>query len=426
MQFIDECIIQLKAGNGGNGIVAWRREAHNPHGGPYGGDGGDGGNIIFVGDHNTTTLMPLRNHKIISANNGENGKTKLATGKNGQDKIIKLPLGTVIYDLDENKIIAEILKHNQKILICSGGKGGHGNGWFKNSKNKIPNLHENGDIGQYRNVKLTIKYIADIGFVGLPNAGKSSIINALTSAKPKIANYSFTTLIPVLGTFIYKNEKIVFADIPGLIKGASQGEGLGHDFLKHIERCVALIHVISLSIIDNYDIVDSYKVICNELAKYSKHLVDKPTILICNKVDLPESQKQFKKLSSYLKNKNILCISAREKINLDKLSKLIYDLFIKSKKPLLDSNDTQVKIYQLNKREDYEADIEIIQKDEGIWEVKSKYLKYWSNRIPLDTSDNIIYFNTKLKNIDLENKIKLKGGKVGDQLLIYGKELIIE
>lgn len=242
MQFVDECVLTLKAGNGGNGVVSWRREAHYPEGGPWGGDGGNGGSIILIGDHNINTLFDLRNKKNIFAQNGENGQTKMATGRNGQDYLIKVPLGTSVYDFDTNELITDILKSGQTYEICKGGKGGRGNAFFKSSFNKAPTLFENGDIGEERKVFLKLKYVADVGIIGFPNAGKSSLVTALTNARPRIANYQFTTLVPILGTTKINDKDIVFADIPGLIEGASEGKGLGHDFLKHIERCQILIH----------------------------------------------------------------------------------------------------------------------------------------------------------------------------------------
>lgn len=427
MQFVDECVIELKAGNGGNGVIAWRREAHTPNGGPYGGDGGDGGDIVLVGDNNTNSLLQLRNHKIIKAQNGENGKTKLASGKNGANYEINVPLGTVVYDLNNNKI-CEILKHGEKKVVCHGGKGGHGNGWFKNPDNKIPNLHENGDIGESLNAKLVIKYMADVGLVGLPNAGKSTLVGAVSSAKPKVANYQFTTLTPVLGICKYKDQKIVFADIPGLIAGAAEGKGLGHEFLKHIERCSILIHLISLDSADNLDVIDSYKTINNELKNYKEELTKKPMLIVANKCDIENSDKQLKILKKHLAKKKIINISAKNKTNLDELLDKVYSLFIKHKQKLQeqDKNKKEIKVIELRKLPDYEQDLQIIKQDEGVWKITSKYIEYWSNRIPLDTQDNIMRYNQKLKNLKIEDKVKQMGAKIGDTLLIYNNQLILE
>ena len=428
MHVIDECTVQLKAGNGGNGIVAWRREAHNPYGGPYGGDGGKGGDVILVGDINTNTLMPLRNRKIIQAQDGENGRTKLQFGKNGNDYLVKVPLGTVAFHASTGEKICEILHDNEQYVICKGGLGGHGNAHFKNPQNKIPNLHENGEITKVLDVKLVIKYMADVGFVGLPNAGKSTLTCALTSAKPKVANYQFTTLQPVLGVCTFNNEKLVFADIPGLIEGASIGKGLGHEFLKHIERCNVLIHLISLNPVDHEDIIEAYETIRNELKVYKEELLHKPIIVVANKIDAPGSEKQLSKLKKHLKDDSILTVSAINQTNLDLLLEEVFNLYKKEQQRLQSLKETKkpVKVIELRKEVDYAADLVIEQVDDHIYRATCPYLEYWSNRIPLDTNDNIMRHNMKLKNIGVEEKVKKLGGKVGDTLLIYGNELTIE
>ncbi len=427
MKLVDECVVEFKAGNGGNGVVAWRREPHNPYGGPYGGDGGDGGNIIVVGDHNINDLLHLKNLKRIKACNGENGATKLASGKKGESNIIHVPLGTVIFDQSTGNKIIEILKHGETKIICNGGKGGHGNAWFANPQNKIPNLYENGDIGESLKVKLVVKYMSDVGLIGLPNAGKSTLISAITSSRPKIANYEFTTLNPVLGVCEYKNTKMIIADIPGLISGASEGKGLGHEFLKHIERCTILVHVISLDTNDTVDIQKAYQTIVNELKKYNIDLLKKPILFVANKSDCSSAELQLKKLKKVIKNEDILVISAKNKTNINEVIEKIYTTFIKTKQnDSKQQNQKKVKIIELKKQTDIKDQLEIKQIDEHTWEVKSKYLEYWANRIPLKTNDNIIRFNNKIKSLDVENKIKKLGGIKGDTLIIYDNEMVID
>ena len=427
MKLVDECIVELKAGNGGNGIIAWRREAHNPYGGPYGGDGGNGGNIIIVGDHNIDNLLHLKNHKRISAQNGENGGSKLANGKNGKDSIIHVPLGTVIFDQSNGNKIGEILKHDETKIICHGGKGGHGNGWFANPQNKIPNLYENGDVGELLKAKLVVKYISDVGLIGLPNAGKSTLISAITSSKPKIANYEFTTLNPILGVCKYKNEKMIISDIPGLISGASEGKGLGHEFLKHVERCSILVHLISLNVDDGEDIKKSYQIIKTELMKYNVDLLNKPILIVANKIDCENAKSQLNKLKKIIDDKELVAISAKNKTNIDELINKIYSIYIEIKKQQNKlQNKKQIKVIELKKQINLNDEVTITQIDNHTWDVKSKYLKYWSNRIPLKTNDNIIRFNQKIKKLDIENKIKKRGGIKGDTLLIYGNEMVID
>lgn len=353
MQFVDECVLTLKAGNGGNGVVSWRREAHYPEGGPWGGDGGNGGSIILIGDHNINTLFDLRNKKNIFAQNGENGQTKMATGRNGQDYLIKVPLGTSVYDFDTNELITDILKSGQTYEICKGGKGGRGNAFFKSSFNKAPTLFENGDIGEERKVFLKLKYVADVGIIGFPNAGKSSLVTALTNARPRIANYQFTTLVPILGTTKINDKDIVFADIPGLIEGASEGKGLGHDFLKHIERCQILIHLISLNEYDNEDLFKAYQLINNELEKFNDQLTKKKMLVVLNKCDLSYDENKVKDFLKKSKLKNILLISTKDKTNLDELKQEVYKIYLDQEKinqQQLEQQTSDVEVIELKSK----------------------------------------------------------------------------
>ncbi|MDR0675048.1 MAG: GTPase ObgE [Mycoplasmataceae bacterium] len=428
MQLVDECIINLKAGNGGNGIVSWRREANVPMGGPYGGNGGDGGNIILVGDHNVNTLFEWRNHKSIVAPNGENGRTAKETGRRGEDIYINLPLGTSIYDLNTNELLVDLLESGQTFTICEGGKGGRGNAFFKSSFNRAPTLHENGDLGEEKIVILKLKYVADVGLVGLPNAGKSTLIGKISNVKSKIGNYQFTTLIPILGTIQVNNAKMVIADLPGLIEGAAAGKGLGHEFLKHIERCSILIHLISLNPQDNDDIVHSYNIINNELRKYSKALLAKPIILAANKSDINGTQENILKLKKIIKNK-LHVISALNNSGVKELIDETYQMFLKiqdENKIKLLNKTAKTKIIELKQQKDFTKDLKIIQVQKDKWQVESEYMRYWTNKIPLDTKDNIVRYNQKMQTIKVETTAKNIGAKPGDTLLIYGNEFTID
>lgn len=429
MQFVDECVLTLKAGNGGNGVVSWRREAHYPEGGPWGGDGGNGGSIILIGDHNINTLFDLRNKKNIFAQNGENGQTKMATGRNGQDYLIKVPLGTSVYDFDTNELITDILKSGQTHEICKGGKGGHGNAFFKSSFNKAPTLFENGDIGEERKVFLKLKYVADVGIIGFPNAGKSSLVTALTNARPRIANYQFTTLVPILGTTKINDKDIVFADIPGLIEGASEGKGLGHDFLKHIERCQMLIHLISLNEYDNEDLFKAYQLINNELEKFNDQLTKKKMLVVLNKCDLSYDENKVKDFLKKSKLKNVLLISTKDKTNLDELKQEVYKIYLDQEKinqQQLEQQTSDVEVIELKKQKDFKHDLKISMIDDHIWNVESEYLKYWIHKIPLTTKDNIIRFNQKMLSIGVEEKAKELGAIKGDTLKIYDLEFVVD
>ena len=283
---IDQVYINIKSGNGGNGAISGRHEKFVPRGGPDGGDGGDGGDVIFRGDTNINTLIGFRYKKIFKAENGSNGASAKKHGKNGKNIYIDVPVGTQITN-ENNEIIADITKHNQEEIIIFGGQGGYGNVKYTSSTNQFPVIAQNGEQGLEMNVKLELKVLADVGIIGAPNAGKSSLISFLTAAKPKIANYPFTTLAPVLGILDYRDVDMVIVDIPGLIEGAHEGIGLGHDFLRHIERCKVLIHLVDASEENPKKVFQN---INTELELFSNEIRNKPQIIVFNKIDLDEVQ----------------------------------------------------------------------------------------------------------------------------------------
>lgn len=429
MPFVDKCRLLIKAGDGGDGIVSWRREAHVPLGGPAGGNGGNGGNIYFIGDHNETSLETLNYYKKIIAKNGENGGIKNMYGANAEDLIVKVPLGTVVINDDTNKIIADITLENQKYLIASGGLGGHGNAHFKSGFNKAPTLYEKGELGETFNARLELKELADVGLIGLPNAGKSTLISKLTNATPKIANYQFTTLVPILGSFDYNDQKIIIADIPGLIEDASEGVGLGHEFLKHIERCKILLHVVSLSLDDNEDIIASVNTIFNELKKYNLDLIKKKIIIIANKLDLEIENYQLNKLREMFSNYEIIPISCTTGEGIENLKEIIYNEYLKIKltqESVIDNTIIKEFTRHKNKDEELSKSIEIVKINDHTYEVKCEYLKYWSHRIPINTPDNLIRFNQKMKSTNLFNELREIGANIGDVIKIYGIELEYE
>lgn len=287
MKFVDEAIIHIEAGDGGNGCVSFRREKYIPKGGPDGGDGGDGGDVYLLADENLNTLIDFRFEKSYRAERGQNGQGKGCTGKRGKDIIINVPVGTRIIDQATNEILADLIKHQQKVLVAKGGFHGLGNTRFKSSVNRTPRQKTDGTPGEKRDILLELLLLADVGMLGLPNAGKSTFIRSVSAAKPKVADYPFTTLIPSLGVVRVDSEQsFVIADIPGLIEGASIGAGLGVRFLKHLERCRVLLHLIDIAPIDGSDPVDNAKTIVNELHAYSETLAEKPRWLVFNKTDL--------------------------------------------------------------------------------------------------------------------------------------------
>jgi|TARA_B100002052_G_scaffold262248_1_gene256592 GTP-binding protein len=299
MKFLDQAKINLKAGNGGSGSASFRREKFVEFGGPDGGDGGDGGSIIFEAERNLNTLIDYRYSQHFKSENGKSGSKKNKTGANGKDLILKVPIGTQIYEEDNNTLIYDFKKDKEKYLVAAGGRGGLGNVRFKSSTNRAPRKKTDGKRGEEFWIWLQLKIIADIGIIGLPNAGKSSLLAALTRAKPKIANYPFTTINPNLGVSYYNNKEVTLADIPGLVEGAHKGVGLGDKFLRHIERCKVLLHLIDVT---ENNLSENYKKIRSELKNYNLSLVKKKEIIFLNKSDLIEKCTLKKKLDVFSKN----------------------------------------------------------------------------------------------------------------------------
>jgi len=293
MKFVDETVIHVQAGNGGNGGLSFRREKYIPLGGPDGGDGGDGGNIYLIADENLNTLVDFRNSRSFKAQRGQDGMGKDRTGKKGDDTFIKIPLGTIVKDAQTKEIIGDLTKHNQQLLVAKGGSHGLGNARFKSSTNRAPRKTTSGEHGDVRDLHIELKLLADVGLLGLPNVGKSSLIRALSSATPKVADYHFTTLYPSLGVvYIAPHKSFVIADIPGLIEGAAQGAGLGIQFLKHLSRTRLLLHMIELAPANfENDVSKDYFSILNEIKKYSEELGSKDRWLVFTKTDLlPEDE----------------------------------------------------------------------------------------------------------------------------------------
>ncbi len=322
MKFLDQAKIYIKAGNGGSGSASFRREKFVEYGGPDGGDGGDGGSIIIESDRNLNTLIDFRYAQHFKAQHGKPGSKKNKTGSNGKNLILKVPVGTQIFEEDNNTLIYDFAKNKEKYLVASGGKGGLGNVRFKSSTNRAPRKKTNGKIGEEFWIWLQLKVIADIGIIGQPNAGKSSLLAALTRAKPKIANYPFTTINPNLGVTYYDGKELTLADIPGLVEGAHKGVGLGDKFLRHIERCKMLLYLIDLS---EHNLTDTYKKIKLELLAYDKNLGRKKELIFLNKSDLFEKDNIKKKLKEFKKNIKIKCevISVFSNKDIQKVKKIL-------------------------------------------------------------------------------------------------------
>ena len=322
MKFLDQVKIFVKGGNGGSGSASFRREKFVEFGGPDGGDGGNGGSIILTAEENLNTLIDFRFRQHFKAENGQNGMAKKKTGRNGKDLILKVPIGTQIFEEDNNTLIEDLKKIGEKIIIAKGGKRGLGNVRFKSSTNRAPRKKTDGSEGESFWIWLQLKVIADIGIIGMPNAGKSSLLSVLTKAKPKIANYPFTTINPNLGVTSYSDKEITIADIPGLIEGAHEGIGLGAKFLQHIERCKSLIHLIDIT---ENDILENYLKIRKELSKYNDSLIKKKEIIVFNKIDIINTNEINEKINYFKKKikKNIYKVSVVQNKGLSTLKKIL-------------------------------------------------------------------------------------------------------
>ena len=323
MKFLDQIKIYIKAGNGGDGSPSFRREKFIEYGGPDGGDGGKGGSVILKAEQNLNTLIDYRYQQHHKAKRGDNGAGQNRTGKSGEDLILKVPLGTQVFEEDNKTLIYDFLKIGEEFIAASGGKGGLGNTRFKSSTNRAPRKFTKGTVGEEFTIWLQLKTIADIGIIGLPNAGKSSLLASITNANPKIASYQFTTLNPNLGVASYDNKEVTIADIPGLVEGAHKGTGLGIQFLKHIERCKSLLHMIDIT---NYDLEKSYKQVKNELKSYNSKLSKKKELIVLNKTDLIEDNEVKKIIKNFSKNKKseVITLTTFEKKSVSKImAKLI-------------------------------------------------------------------------------------------------------
>lgn len=414
--FVDEVELRVEAGNGGDGCTAFRREKYISMGGPFGGNGGHGADIIFKVDEGLHTLLDLRYQKIIKGKKGENGRGKNQHGKKAEPLIIKVPQGTVVTDLDTNIVIADLSKKDQEEIIAHGGRGGRGNTAFKTQTNTAPNYSENGEEGERRNLKVEVKMIADVGLVGLPSVGKSTIISCVSKSKPKIAAYHFTTLSPNLGVVKSTNNySFVMADLPGLIEGASHGEGLGDKFLRHIERTKVIAHVIDMSASEGRDPYEDYVLINKELEAFNEKLMKKPQIIIANKMDLENSKENLEKFRKKV-DCEIFEISAATNTGLtkvvDRLAEILKDI---KETPLYDDNQIESHVlYKFKKEEPYT----ITKEEEGVWKISGQEVEKIFKMTKFNSDEAIYRFAKKLRRLGIDEKLAKLGAKEGDQVKI--------
>lgn len=418
--FVDEVNIKVIAGSGGDGCTAFRREKYVELGGPFGGNGGRGSNIIFKVDEGLRTLIDLRYNKIIKGNRGENGEGKNKNGKSAKDIIIKVPPGTVVRDNDTNLLICDLKNHGEEFIVAKGGRGGRGNTAFKTQSNPAPNFSEKGEPGEERYLKVELKLLADVGLVGLPSVGKSTILSKISRSKPKIAAYHFTTLNPNLGV-VKTNDGRSFtvADLPGLIKGASLGEGLGDKFLKHIERTRVIAHVIDMGGVEARDPITDYQTILKELKEFDPKLLKKQQLIIANKMDLEKASENLSKFKDKIKNIPIFEVSALNDEGFDKVLTYIADLLDEIEVTPLedDENYEDYVLYKYKKEEPF-----TIEKENDIFIIKGESIEKLFRMTKFNSDEAVLRFAKKLSRMGVDEKLEQLGAKQGDIVKILDFE----
>ena len=420
MQFIDRSKISVKAGDGGNGKSSFRREKFVPKGGPDGGDGGKGGDIVLEVDANINTLLNFKFNRRFTASNGGAGDVKKQFGRGAEDCVIKVPQGTLVKDATTGEVLADLTELGQRAIVARGGRGGRGNAKFKSSSRRAPTFAEFGEPGESRELLLELKLLADVGLVGYPSVGKSSLIAAVSSARPEIADYHFTTLVPVLGVVSLGYEKsFVMADIPGLIDGAADGVGLGHDFLRHIERTKLILHIVDAAAVDGRNPLDDFNKINVELRRYSEKLSKRPQILVANKIDLPQSKENLPSLEELAKREGIefFAISAATRENLDELINFVgkrLEEIIPEEEPV-----DAVKVFDVDKEDD---PVIIERNDAAEFIVRNKNLEKIVAMTNFDNAEGLrrFQFIWRMKNLDA--LLKARGIKEGMTVHIGGLE----
>lgn len=416
--FVDEVIVEVTAGSGGDGCMAFRREKYIAMGGPFGGNGGKGGDIIFKADEGLRTLIDLRYQKHIKGNSGMNGEGKNKNGKNASDTIVKVPVGTTVKDNDTGVVIGDLIKNGEEIVVSYGGRGGRGNVTLATRSNPCPSYCERGEPGESRKVKVELRMLADVGLVGLPSVGKSTILSMITNANPKIASYHFTTLAPNLGVVSMKDYSFTVADLPGLIEGASEGLGLGHKFLKHIERTKIIAHVIDMSGSEGRDPYDDYVKIRKELEKFSKKLIQKPEVIIANKMDLEDSKKNLVEFKKKV-NLPIYEISAIRNEGLDIVIEKLKELVKNTKDEVLFEPEVQEShvLYQFKREKPF-----TIIKDNGVYVIKGEQVEKLFKMTNFNTEEALLRFSRKLRKMGIDDELEKMGIHEGDIVRILDYE----
>lgn len=429
--FIDEVKIYVRSGDGGNGLVAFRREKYVPKGGPAGGDGGKGANVIFKVDEGLRTFMDYRYQKRFIAPNGENGMSKGMHGRKSKDLYLIVPPGTVIKDTDTGEILGDLTQHEQEVIVARGGRGGRGNTRFATPSNPAPEIAENGEPGEERNLTLELKLMADVGLVGFPSVGKSTLLSIVSKAKPKIADYHFTTLVPNLGVVETKDHKsFVMADLPGLIEGASQGVGLGHQFLRHIERTKVIVHIIDMSAVDGRNPYEDYKIINKELEEYNMRLLERPQVVVANKMDIPEAKENLRKFKEDLiangeENVDVIELSSFTRTNIDNLLYKISDILDNTDPHLIyevdeDENDMQNRVLYKHKPKD--ETFTITRDDTGAYVVSGPGIERAFLMTDFNRDASVRRFAQQMRSMGVDEALRARGCSNGDTVKILKGE----
>lgn len=416
--FVDQVSIYVKAGDGGNGIAAFRREKYVPKGGPAGGDGGNGADVIFRVDEGLNTLMDFRYNRHFKAEHGENGMSKGKHGKNAPPLIIPVPPGTTVYDEDTGELIADLTQHGQEAVIAKGGVGGRGNIRFATSRNPAPNLAENGAPGEEKNIRLELKVIADVGLVGFPSVGKSTLLSVVSAARPKIADYHFTTLSPNLGVVDTEDGRsFVMADLPGLIEGAHEGVGLGHQFLRHVERTRLIVHVIDMASIEGRDPYDDYEKINEELKAYDEKLMEKPQIIVANKMDMPNAKENLAHFQAKLpEDVEVFPISAITKEGLRQLLFAIANKLEQIPKTV----ETEEQVVIEHKKD--EKPFTISRADDGVFILAGEKVERLFKMTNFHSDEAVQRFARQLRRMGVDDALRERGATDGDTVRILDFE----
>ena len=411
--FVDEIQVKLIAGNGGDGCTSFHHEKSMPNLGPDGGNGGRGSNIIFEVDPGLKTLVDLRYHKIIKGDKGTNGKGSDKTGANAKDIIIKVPLGTTITDLDTNNVICDLIHEEDKYIVAHGGMGGKGNHAFATHDNPNPRFSMNGEPGEIKNIKCELKVLADIGLVGFPSVGKSTLLSLISASKPKIAAYHFTTLQPNLGVVSLKDGRtFIMADLPGLIEGASKGLGLGLKFLRHATRCKVIAHVIDMSGSEGRDPIEDYEIINKEIKEYQHNLDKKLQVVIASKMDLPNSEENLNKFKKKYKDLDIIPISAFDLESIDKCIIKLMDVLDSYKEEVVETKEDEVVFKYVD-----EIPFKIT-RDNNLWVISGDKIEKLFKMTKFNEEEGVIRFANKLKKLGVEDELLKMGAKKGDEVAI--------